>query len=256
VLRSAVLAGSLLWVGVAAQALTPIAQDRHVFGQREDGFGNIQDVFGFPGTETYSASTYASFSKVTDGYAFPPQFGEGAIVAAQDSTIAAEQLDASGSTTSWPYSGDGERIIGESVYSVTFEVESPGVYALTGQLELDSEFCEGTTEGRIRLSGEGGVLAELSHDLEGWMSGSEEFSAPLATTLLLPVGTYTLEARSKTNGLGASTPVGYLCVGRLTSAYEVHLGPAAPAVPAVPGALVPLLALALALEARPSRAMT
>ena len=256
--RGASLAVVLLW-GASAQALTPVAQDRHVFGQEEDGLGHIHEALGYLASETRSAPDYGPFSASTDGWAFPPQFGEGAeIFAAQSSTIGADQLDASGNTRSWPYtsSTDGRRVIGESVYSVTFEVESPRPYTLTGQIDLELRYCWGTTEGRIRLTGPSGVLAQVSHQMTGYISTANQVSLPLSTALLLPAGTYTLEARGKTDALGADTPVGYLCAGWHTSRYEVHLAPAAPEVPALPGALAPLLALALALVARRSRAMT
>jgi hypothetical protein len=253
VLRSAALAGSLLWVGVSAHALTPVAQDRHVFGRHEDGFGNLQYVFGFPATETRSAPDYASFSAITDGYALPPHVGEDPdIVASQDSTIGADQLDASGGTESASSYNpdDGLQITGESVYSVTFEVESPRYYTLSGQIDLETILCTGTTEARIRLTGASGVLAQVSHEIDGGPTTRTSQSLPLSTTLLLPAGTYTLEARGKTVALAALTPVGELCFGGHTSQYEVHLTPAAPQVPALPGALAPLLVFVIALAAR------
>lgn len=248
-LRGAVLASVVLWIGVPAHAITPVAQDRHVFGQREDGFGNLQYALGFPGTETYSASNYAPFSASTDGWSFPPQVGEGAqILASQGSTIGADQLDASGNTESEPYNAiDGEWLRGESVYSVTFQLDAPRPYTLSGQIDLVAQSCWGTTQARIRLTGPSGVLAQVTHQLSGYIGYSDQIALPLSTTLLLPAGTYTLEARGRTDALGGyGTHTGPLCAGQYTSHYEVHLAPAAPEVPALPGALAPVLALALA----------
>jgi hypothetical protein len=255
----AMLAGALLWIGVSADALTPIAQDRHVFGRHEDGFGNLEYVLGLPGTEMRSASDYAPFSASIDGYSLPPQVGEDPdIVAAQSSTIGADRLDASGNSESSPFNAiDGNLIIGESVYSVTFEVETARSYALTGQIDVVSNFCEGSTEARIRLSGPGGTLAQVSRTLDGYVGTSGQDSIPLSTTLLLPAGTYALEARSRTEGFGGyGTHTGPMCAGDLTGHYEVHLAPAAPAVPALPGVLIPFLALSLALSARAAQALT
>ena len=254
---AALVVSAAVWLSSSAEALTPVAQDRHVFGREEDGFGNLIYADGdFVSTETRSAPDYAPFTATTDGFFFP---FEGPTIAAQNSTIGADQLDASGNTVSQPPSNPlyGYRIIAESVYSVTFDVEHARPYTLSGQIDVATNSCWGTAEAPIRLSGASGTLAGVSYTLVGSNELSEEDSVPLSTTLLLPAGTYTLEAWSRTDASGGIGPHGPdLCdvpFGERTSRYEVHLAPAPPVVPALPAPWSVVLATALALSARARR---
>src|SRR5262245_18197042 len=98
--------------GGASQALTPHAQDRHVF--------TSHDVFSSGHTEELkSAPDFGPFTAGVDGIIFPI---EGPPLASQSSVIEAERLQASGNTLANPPAvvGEGHTIHSDSAYTVDF----------------------------------------------------------------------------------------------------------------------------------------
>jgi hypothetical protein len=236
--RGALLALALLCGAGSAQALTPTAQDRHVFGENE-----VQPPFpGFVWNETFSAPDYGPFVSQTDGFPpttppFSPPF-TGPPVATQDSRIDSDALHAELNSVVAAAGGVGvgQRVKSESVYSVSFSVDAGAPYTLTGQIGITSAPC-GTSSAHIRLTGPGGVLAQRTT------------AGILDVPLVLAPGSYTLESRTDAEATGGTGPHGS-CAGSATADVAVDLAPDLPVVPALPVAAAPVLTVALALTAR------
>jgi hypothetical protein len=246
-IANAALVTALLLAATSAQALTPVAQDRHVFASlyAEDWSGVQSD------SETASAPDYAPFSAAIDGITSLPFPIPIPPIAVQTSSIEPDRLLASGNTIANPNSSVGVLvdISSESVYSVDFTLDAPHSFTLTGLLEFAAEDCAGTN-GRIALSGPMGVIAEVSNSPSPFPPGCGncQGSLPLSATGSLEPGSYTLEARGATTARGFIGPH-LQCEGASTSGYEVDLA-LAPQVPALPPGWIPALAAALALAPR------
>lgn len=119
--RAALLAGALLCVAGSAQALTPSAQDRHVYGKHRL---RAPSSFDMTFEETLSAQDYGAFSASTDGTP-PGALFNFAPVATQSSSIESEQLHATGGTVADPLAGVDalHEMESRSVYSVDFEID-------------------------------------------------------------------------------------------------------------------------------------
>jgi hypothetical protein len=132
--------GALLCASAPAAALTPTAQDRHVFASHD-----IEPDDIFDSQETLSAPDYAPFSASTNGAAFP---GIGVAGASQNSSIEPERLRVLGFTSASPGSRPDRvhEVASESVYSVDFTVDAHRSFTLTG----GSVSVSASTTGRAR----------------------------------------------------------------------------------------------------------
>jgi hypothetical protein len=254
--RGALLALALLCGAGSAQALTPTAQDRHVFARRflQNSLG-VSDV-----SETASAPDYAPFVTAVDGVTMaipnPPQ-----PIARLSSTIEPERLRATGSSVARAPSifEVNNFIDAESVYSVDFVLDEQRPFTLLGQLDVEitlfgppTHNC-GASTGRIALSGPSGVVAEVAATQSvaeaacGIWSPCAS-SLPLAATGVLEPGSYRLEARVDTSSQGGFF-VHSKCDVRATGSYRAALTLSAN-VPALPPAALSLLGVVLLGAAR------
>ena len=251
------VAGSMLCASLSA-ALTPTAQDRHVFASHDFEPYSLSD------SETVSAPDFAPFSATVDGNVFPMP------LATQISSIEPERLLVSGHTLANPSSRpDGSHeISSESVYSVDFTVDAPRSFMLTGWLDLGMGVDDGgcaSSIGRITLTGPGGVVAEVDGHLPpppGFPTtciGGCALFLPLSASGRLDPGSYTLVARVDTDAIGFDLGPQPSCINSVNAAYEADLALAPAQVPALPLPLAPPLLVALsgvarrALAARPPR---
>ena len=237
------LALGILLASMPASALTPTAQDRHVFTRR-DLFPQMTHT-----EETKSAPDYGPFTAGVDGIIFPI---EGPPNAFQSSSIESERLQATGNTLAAPDSlpGQGDEIGSQSVYSVDFVLDEPRAFTLTGQLDIETHLsgCEEAL-GRVALTGPGGVVAQFGVQLPGSCGGGGGIcSLPLSATGELAPGSYTLEARSESTAHGFIGAHGG-CAGHSTGRFAAALL-LAPTVLALSAAWPGVLAVALALAAR------
>jgi hypothetical protein len=232
----------------AASALTPTAQDRHVFARRF-----IQNSLGQSTvSETASAPDYAPFVAAVDGVTMaipnpPPP------IARQSSVIEPERLRATGSSIAQApvNSLESNSISSESVYSVDFVLDAQRPFTLTGQLDLEyailgavDHICGGST-GRITLSGPSGVVAEVADTCGPEVCVS---SLPLAATGVLDPGSYRLEARVYAASSG-SFFAHSKCDVRSTGSYSAVLT-LTQEVPSLPPAALSLLGVVLLGAAR------
>jgi hypothetical protein len=242
---------AVLLASTSASALTPTAQDRHVFARRF-----LQNMLGVSDvSETASAPDYAPFVTAVDGVTMaipnpPPP------IARLSSTIEPERLRATGSSVARaPSIFQVSNVIdSESVYSVDFVLDEQRPFTLLGQLDVEillfgvpTHNCGGST-GRIALSGPSGVVAEVAATQSvvepGCGIGSPcASSVPLSATGVLEPGSYRLEARIDTSSQGGFF-VHSKCDVRATGSYSALLT-FAPNVPALPPAALSLLGVVL-----------
>jgi hypothetical protein len=246
------LAAGLLLIAAssAAHALTPVSQERHV-EVAVDAFPNFGLVLG----ESVSASDFAPFSAGVDGFPTPPF--PVMVTTAQSSTIGANALHATGSFDVSAGSGSVGSYVREepsSVFVVSFQIDEPTPFTLTGLLELELQGCDAHTQGRIRLTGPGGVMADVHETFSGYPDPDLcidcQTALPIEASGTLAPGSYTLEARVSGSAYEAVYPNDPCNGATAMAAYSAHLLAAAPQVPALSPGWIAALAAALALGAR------
>jgi hypothetical protein len=245
------LASPLWFASLPAEALTPVAQDRHVFASQDWIPDRPSDY-----AEMLSAPDYAPFSASVDGIVGPPSPFPYFDLAVQQSSIEPDRLLVSGRSKANPDSepGVGHEIISESVYAVDFTLDTPQSFTLTGQLDLFAEIGGyETSTSSISLTGPGGVIAEVHGRLPQFpvCPNGCVASLPLSTAGVLEPGSYRLEARCDTEARGVIGPHGeYNSFAEASYAADLALEPLAPQVPALPLMWIPPLLVALAGSAR------
>lgn len=257
--RAGVFLAALVAIGTEAQALSVIAQDRHVFASHHQG--------GFSGqtfdSETKSAPDAWPFSAGVNGYTSLPGSG----VAAQQSSIERERLLASGNTVaeSTPTSGNlAHEVVAESVYDVDFTLAQPRTFTLAGEIDLlaedDSFDSCANAIGRITLSGPGGDVVEVTGQVPvppippGYPPPCAvgcQATHPLSASGLLEPGSYKLVARVDTDARSEFAPlIDCNSDSRASFDVELTLTRLPQPVPALPGPWIAALVAALALGAR------
>ncbi len=247
----AIVAG--LAAAAGAAALTPVSQDRHVHASNLSE--TLEGTFFFE--ETESAPDLGPFSAAIDG--LPPPFSSPPI-AIHDSSIGSEGLQATGTAIASPdevlFANHTQE--SESVYHVDFDLSQARNFTLNGQLDLEAHACEVSTRGYIRLTGPGGVVAEVQDEILTFPSNFVHCDPPCVVSLpllaggFLPSGSYTLEAVVDSDGLGRIIPSDPCENVFATSSFSVDLLLSDPEVPALPGPAVALAGFIVGVVARRS----
>jgi hypothetical protein len=232
----------------AAQALTPVSQERRV-----SIVGDASSVFfSFHFEDVENAPDFAPFAQTVDNVPIDA-------AATQDSRIDPDALHATGSFHASAGEGSPNSSIDtdtESVFTVGFDVDASTPFTLSGHVDLSLDGCDAATNGWIHLSGPGGVIADIapSHSDYGipfhCPQGCQD-STPVSAYGVMEPGRYTLLVGTHGNTLETSYPQD-VCTGALvTGSYAVDLVlTPPPEVPALPGAASLALVAALAAAAR------
>ena len=232
----------------SAQALTPVSQERRV-----SVVGDISSIiFSFHFEDIESAPDFAPFAQIVGDVPVDAQ-------AAQDSRIDPDALHATGSFHSSAGAGSPSSSIdtdAESVFTVSFDVDAPTPFSLSGHVDLSLDGCDAATRGWVNLSGPSGVIADIapSHSDYGipfhCPQGCQD-STPVSASGVMAPGRYTLLVGTHGNTIESSYPQDVCTSALVTGSYEVDLVlTPPPEVPALPAAGFAALAAALALAAR------
>jgi len=242
---------ALLISAADAHAMTPVSQERRVSVVGD--FTSIPFSFHFEDIE--SAPDFARFVQTAVNVPVDA-------VAAQDSRIDPGALHASGSFHASAGAGSPNASIdtdAESVFTVSFDVDTPTPFSLSGHVDLSLDRCDAATSGWVHLAGPGGVIADIapSHSDYGipfhCPQGCQD-STPVSASGAMAPGRYTLLVGTRGNTIETSYPQDVCTSALVTGSYEVDLVlTPPPEVPALPGAAPVALAAALALAGRTRR---
>jgi hypothetical protein len=268
--RSLALAGIVAWAGLPLAA-GPAAAGIEVLSQQRRVLVDIDVVeetytscapFNNPGClpDSTATSHYADSAEAPDSGPFVATANDPALPdtsASQDSEIGAWTIRASGDHASaatftnsgpgLPVTVHGEDHYAESRASIEFQVDAARRYNVHGSV-VTTGWLFAPTSARVRLTGPGGVLAEVQVDsdpacfeLGCTTVGPVPFSA---SGVLLP-GSYTLEALA--NGGPGGVPTlnsSFVVVG--DGAFDVELALDPVPLPSLGGPGLALLALLVA----------